>query len=42
MNGALLEIDQRTGKATKIERISLNEKSASRYWSSDEDDEDDR
>lgn len=42
MNGALLEIDQRTGKATKIERLSLNEKTASRYWGNDEDDEDDR
>jgi hypothetical protein len=38
----LVEIDQRTGKATKIERICLTEKTASRYWGGDDDDDDDR
>jgi metallophosphoesterase (TIGR00282 family) len=42
INGALVEIDQRTGKATKIERICLNEKAASRYWGGDDEDDDDR
>jgi calcineurin-like phosphoesterase len=42
INGALVEIDQRTGKATKIERVCLNEKAASRYWGGDDDDDDDR
>ncbi len=42
LNGALVEIDQRTGKANKIERVSLNEKAASRYWASEEDDDEDR
>ncbi len=42
INGAIVEIDQRTGKANKIERVCLNEKAASRYWTSEEDDDEDR
>lgn len=41
INGAMVDIDSRTGQAQRIDRVSLNEKDASRFGDSD-DDHDDR
>jgi len=42
LSGAMVDIDSRTGLAQRIERVSLNEKDASRYGDSNDDEDDDR
>lgn len=37
INGALLEIDPRSGRAQRIERVSWNERQAAAYWDEDRD-----
>lgn len=39
INGALVDIDSRTGKAQRIDRVSLNEKDADRFGDSNDDDD---
>lgn len=39
LNGAVVDIDSRSGKATRIERVSLDESASARYQAEDDDDD---